>query len=374
MNKGNNLKQQVDNIVDNSEVFYRIEDTIEGYKVHMYNYRLASDKDFTTPLHNELRGLTFVQQDDGTWKEFFALHKFFNLNQCPGYMLEDIKDKTVTSVIEKLDGSLVTFVKFPNNKIRAKTKMAFDSPQAKLAQEIFDNNIDLQQLVYILLNNFDTPIFELTSPFNQVVVQYNKTDLSLLQIRDENLEYKNKEVVAAFAKYARIPYAKSFKYSMSELLEMKKTLTDDVEGWVITLNDGQMLKVKTDHYLSRHGLISELRENDIVSLVIKDEIDDVLSQLLDSSEKKQFILDIMEKVQHDYDKQLKSIVELMSIRDTMNKRDFALKYVNCSGFSVAISAKSLEDAEKRLKDKILKKSYRLTEARQYLASINTDKY
>ena len=63
---------------------------------------------------------------------------------------------------------------------------------------------------------------------------------------------------------------------LETLLELKETV-EDVEGWVVTLDDGQMLKIKTKWYLDRHHLISEIRENDIIASIINEEIDDIIT-------------------------------------------------------------------------------------------------
>lgn len=166
-------------IVEKSEAFYVVETVVEGYKVEMYNYRLATYDDFKDNDAWEMRGLTFVYNPEfDKWERHIALNKFFNVNQVPDWQYDDLKDKTVVNVQDKLDGSLISFVRFPNGVWRAKSKMSFISEQAKMAQNIFDKNRNVRDLVEVLDGGYC--FFELTSPFNQIVVSYEETLLSLL--------------------------------------------------------------------------------------------------------------------------------------------------------------------------------------------------
>jgi hypothetical protein len=43
-----------------SSPFYEIKLILDGYKISLFNYRLASSSDFTKSKSKEMRGLTFV--------------------------------------------------------------------------------------------------------------------------------------------------------------------------------------------------------------------------------------------------------------------------------------------------------------------------
>ncbi len=74
-------RERCQEIVKNSEAFYCMEKVVEGQKVELYDYRLVSISDFVDNDAFELRGLTFVQTDNGTWERNILLNKFFNVNQ-----------------------------------------------------------------------------------------------------------------------------------------------------------------------------------------------------------------------------------------------------------------------------------------------------
>ena len=374
-------------IVNNSEAFYIVETEEEGYSVRLLNYRLASISDYVNNNAFELRGLCYIKDDKGTWHRNILMNKFFNLNETKldrySWMLEDVQDKKIQRIQEKLDGSVISFCRFPNSNIRAKSKMSFNSEQAIMAQGIFDSNINYQNfIVYCLEIEKLVPIFELISPQNQVVLSYNNTELKLLQIRDSFTgRYLTKEEMFERASNFDIPLAEDYESSgymtFEELLEKQKTL-ENIEGWVVTLEDGQMLKIKTEWYHAMHGLTTNnTRENLLVQTILEDRIDDVIS-LIPDGEKKEFMIATVEKVQHKFNH---LVVEYKDLRGQYfnkfqeDRKEFAKNYSKHELFGYVMkglgtSFREVEQiAEKHVKDYISNKTKKLGDAREFLASI-----
>ena len=88
-------KEECDLIVARNEAFLRADRVVMGYNVAIYDYRLASLGDFVNDEAFELRGLTFVEQPDGTWERNILLQKFFNINQTEGWREDDVKHKKI---------------------------------------------------------------------------------------------------------------------------------------------------------------------------------------------------------------------------------------------------------------------------------------
>lgn len=110
-----------------------------------------------------------------------------------GWMYEDVKDKKILSVVDKCDGSIISFIKFSNNKVRAKSKMSFISDQAVIAQKVYENNKNLQKFIQETIDLGKTPIFELVGYSNYIVLNYTvESELILLQVRDNKTgNYEN---------------------------------------------------------------------------------------------------------------------------------------------------------------------------------------
>jgi len=311
-------------IVKNSEVFYMKEEFFMNKKIHIFSYRLSTYNDFKIK----------------NWDRFIALNKFFNINENEDWLLEKFNKKKITKIEEKIDGSMISFVLI-NEKIYAKTKLTFISSQAIAAQKIIDNDINLFSFIYGLIKSDLMPIFEYISPFNQIVLEYEKTELILLQVRcNVSGEYLNLKDLNTYD----IKIKKSFEnYSLNDLMKLKES-KKEIEGYVITFKDGSMAKVKTDWYMELHHIIGDdiMVENIIIRNILEEKIDDVLSQLSLVSEKRKFILVYFK----EYD-------------NKKNINDFVKKYNKTELFRIIMKKVRRYDeinVEERLKEQILKET------------------
>lgn len=369
-------KEQCDIIVENNKAFYRKDHVIQGYNVVVYNYRLASISDFENPVPDsglkayEMRGLTFIQQEDGSWERFLALSKFFNYGETIGWMPQDLENKQITSIHEKLDGSLIHFISLPNGEFVAKTKQVFDSPQAIAANRMIKENEDLHTFVWKAdIENF-MPIFEYTAPDNQIVLPYQKEELRVIQLRNSLTgEY--------------IPYhgvCSSFNVPCAEKINLIRTVSDLVyyqsvtkgqEGWIANM-EGKLVKFKTDWYFQQHKAKDSLLRNDssLLELVLSENFDDAISIMDDSfSELKETLNRKANYIRHWFNEQLiwvengvtgynELYKNIYSFRDGYKefKKEFIQQYKTHPWFHVIIQvAEKGKDADKVLREAILKK-------------------
>lgn len=359
-------------IIKDSDIFYCTETEVQGYKVEMYSYMLASAKNFTTPYHYEMRGITFIQDKDGLWERFPALSKFFNINQNPGWMLDDVKDKKITNVQDKMDGSLITFVELPNGDIVAKSKMSFVSEQAIMANELIKDNLYMRRFLTWCFANSYTPIFELTSPKNQIVVLYDSTELTLLQVRDSDGRYFNAYQLNKICSEKMIPVATQYDYTLDELMKMKET-EEGYEGFVVTFSDGQMAKIKLDSYLALHGVVTELREDKIIELTVDEALDDVLE--ICTGERRVFVENVAEITTTKFNalvNEFKMLRWKYFNEHNENRKEFALEYKDRPLFgwvmrTINTSFTEVNDTAKNaVKEYIKKQCNTLTGAKEFL--------
>jgi hypothetical protein len=128
-------------------IFFEKKYVIDNYKISCFNYRLADLNHFMNPIKDnininafELRGITFIFNEDGSlYKRYLLLDKFFNLNQTEISLYDKVKDLEIESIYVKEDGSLITFIKLPNDRIVCKSKMSFDSTQAIHSMELLSS-------------------------------------------------------------------------------------------------------------------------------------------------------------------------------------------------------------------------------------------
>lgn len=311
--------------------FYESINFIDGFKISVFNYRLATYNDFlSTNFSKELRGLTYVFNLDGTiYNKYLLLEKFFNLNQVPDTMYSEVKDFKIKSIYNKEDGSIASFIKLPNGKIIGKSKMGFDNDQSIQINKIYKTNKSVKRFVDKVLSLNYIPIFEYVAPSNKIVLRYAKEDLILLRLRDnvtgELLDLNDYLDVIGDVRMA----PSETGYTLDELIEMA-SYTEDKEGWIIEFTNGVLMKIKTDWYFKRHGILTEdiYRENIIINYILTDEIDDVVAQIPeDEVEAHARIEKIISIVKRALSKKVEEIKRSYEFYLTVGSRkDYAINY------------------------------------------------
>jgi len=345
----------------NNDVFYESKFIIDGYDISIFNYRIATYQDFLENQAFELRGLTFVFNNDGSvFKRFLLMEKFFNLNENESTSIDLVKNKKIKSVFLKEDGSIINFIQLPNGRILAKSKMSFESDQAVYVQSLLDSNTHLYEFVQDCINKDLTPIFEYVGPNNRVVLKYDKSDLILLRVRNNATgEYLNLDDFD-FKKPSR------FRFSLRDLISLKSELVG-IEGWIVEFNDNQKIKIKTDWYLSLHRILTDYtnREDYLIDLTLDEKIDDILSVLDQGSESRIFVEKVQKITQKKYF-EISNQIDLLVKDWNGDNKEFALKNKNHPYFRITIKHLSGHSKDDLIKEFIKKKTYRLNEARTWV--------
>ena len=357
-------------------VFYETERFIDGYKVSTFNYRLAQFTDFIKPLTGrknadakELRGLCFVFNKDGSlYKRFLMLKKFWNVNQVTETLYENIKDLTIKSIYTKEDGSLISFIKFPNGRVIPKTKMGFDNDQTKETQKIYDTDENIQNFVKWCLDNDMVSMWEYVSWQNKIVLNYNEPELILLKVRNNTTgEYIDIEDF----RDRGIKIVEGEKVDNLDDL-MKKAETDkDKEGWVIQFDNDYLVKQKTAWYFLKHRMLDNLsQENIIIEMILNETIDDVLSQLDEErdSEQIEWVENIENKIKTFINKKQEDVEKLLK-KYNKDIREFAIKNNKDINFGIAIQVIRGGDLYDSIKNYIKKQTHKLEKARIFLRNI-----
>jgi T4 RnlA family RNA ligase len=347
------------------DTFYESKYEVEGYPVSVFNYRLAQYKDFDMPIPSkpelkgfEMRGLTFVFNKDGSlYNRYVLLEKFFNLNQVPNSMYSIVKDYKIRYVNNKEDGSIATFVKLPNGKILGKSKMGFDNDQANGINKIYKNNSDVKSFVDWSLNNDIVPIFEYVAPHNRIVLRYSEEELILLRLRD-NKTGKHIDIKEHLDKIGSIKIAPfEDDNTLDDLIEKSKTEVDK-EGWIVQFDNDHMLKIKTDWYFQRHGLLTNdiYREHIIIGYILDDLIDDVISQIPEDEKESHMrinkIISIVKSTLRDKVDEI-NLAYKEYVESGLSKKEYALKNKTNPNFPFVMNLDKAEQLKKMSKEEIL---------------------
>jgi T4 RnlA family RNA ligase len=270
-------------------------------KIHSFGYLYCNESDFSEnyEIKKEIRGLTFVEYPDGEVKRFLSLHKFFNFPIYDTDIISKYKEVGIKSTSIKLDGSLIIPFNI-YNKILFKTKMGHNNEVVDKLYAVI-NNVRLKQLenfVKELYNSFHykyQPLFEFISPENKVVVNYEESDLKLIQIRDnnngdyltkENEDYpKIKKILDKYNIIFNVENNDVYIQTLNDLLfNMNNLYKDNFEGFVVRFNDDSFYKFKTDWYIKHHKIKSKFDnpssfKDSVLKLIILKEDDDFISSL-----------------------------------------------------------------------------------------------
>jgi T4 RnlA family RNA ligase len=360
--------------------FYEAKFVLDGYNVSVFNYRLADYKDFNENDAFEIRGLVYVFDHDGSYKTYRLLHKFFNLNQVDETQYSNVKNRKVKSVYSKEDGSVGSFIKLPNGKVIAKSKMSFESDQALGMMSIYQSNQEIKEFVNWSLDNDLVAVFEYVAPHNRIVLRYTNEELILLRLRDNSTgEYLDLDNYKD--KIGDIKTAVKYDYTLDELVDMCKYV-EDMEGWVVDL-DGLFVKMKTAWYFSLHGLLTNdlYRENKLIGYILDEQIDDVISQIPEDDKEsntrvenivsvvKQAVADKSVDILKSYDLFLEGGVGKDwegEFRLQLMRKTFAINYRKDPNFGYVMSLSKGADVYDLAKDWVSGQTKKLKIAREFL--------
>lgn len=276
----------------------------------------------------ECRGLVFDK--DGVLIAR-RLHKFFNVNEREETSTEFVDLSQPHVILEKLDGSMITPIPF-GWKYRLGTKMGITD--VSMNAEVFvATRPNYDEFIHLCLDRNHTPIFEWCSRRNRIVIDYPEDRLVLIGVRHNNTgEYYSYKQLVNYAEDYSIDCVRCYPgtvYTMQQLINNTRYV-EGKEGWVVRFDDGHMVKIKGDWYVSIHKAKDVLtQEKNIIELIINEKIDDFLPLLLEEDRKrvKAFNDRIWDEIEKTKDKLNDSFKMLWNHCGGDRKR-FAVTYAN----------------------------------------------
>ena len=234
-------------------------------KLILFKYNQL-ESDFHEKIVCESRGIIL---EEGTWKVVrLAFYKFFNVGEeCASPI-----DWESSIASEKIDGSLMSAF-FYDGKWRLATNGTIDAFSTEMPVDLFPSKQPTFGEVFNTLLPLDAferygldknmcYTFELTSPFNQVVIRFKTASLHLLSVRDlskdgypelENpQDAVNKDMITEYD----IHIPKTYKlHSLEDYKELVSSMGDEndvKEGIVVRDKYFNRVKLKTLKYLELH--------------------------------------------------------------------------------------------------------------------------
>lgn len=231
-------------------------------KLVLFKYNQINS-DFNEEICCEARGLIL---EEGTWKVVrMAFKKFFNIGESFAAQLD--WDTAVAS--EKIDGSIIS-VFFYDGKWRIATNSTIDAFKAEISGigpyktfgDLFESVCPMSTFVHFDKNKCIT--FELVSPYTKVVIDYPKTKVYVLSVRDMStlVEYSIDHLqIWADANAFATPQV----YRLNNQADYRKLVEDMPEGHegiVVRDANNNRVKIKTLLYFQMH----RARNNGVLTL------------------------------------------------------------------------------------------------------------
>lgn len=211
------------------------------------------------------------------------LKKFWNLDENKHYPTKNF------SIQEKMDGSLILGFFYECDYIIC-SRGSFTSEQSKWATEMFEEKYrgtllsdkDIYEITYKFSGYDYTYVFELIKNENRIVCQYDFEDLILLTVivttTGEELNYNQ---VCKIAEILNCPVVKQYD-GITDYSDIKKTIKDNNEGFVIKFSNGDMCKIKGEEYCRLHKILTNISNRSIWEYLSENKpLDDIIEKVPD---------------------------------------------------------------------------------------------
>jgi hypothetical protein len=272
----------------------------------------------------------------------YPFNRFFNYGQEAASKI-DFKNVNNLKFFEKLDGTCIIFYfDYVSKKWCVATRsvseadIKIDGHEKNTFTSLFQSAIfSVTGLFYedwlnfAHLNEKNTYIFELTSPFNRIVVDYKDFGIHLLGARNnETLLEINPEEITGL----QIPVCPSYKLNnLNEMLQFVASRNAlEHEGIVVCDNEFRRIKIKNPEYMAYNRIkdVAASSPRAILQIVLAGKLDDFTTVLpihiLELGNKYQTGLSkIIKKFNHDYKTISDEVASLGVMSDKVTQKQFA---------------------------------------------------
>lgn len=309
---------------------------IGNIKIDTYTYILSDYDDFKTNNSFFMRGFGVINDTQMS----FGLSKFFNLNENEDWMLSDDTDVSDAGIYEKFDGTLIIPFEV-DGEIYFRTKMDTNNLFTDLANKILEKNPDLKTFILDNIARGKTPLFELISPLNRIVVEYKNTELKHICFVDN----ENGNVYPTF---------NNISNTFNTILDIKNELKnkENFEGYIL-YKKNKIYKIKSPLYVDMHRAISEVMNyKSCFNLILDEKIDDIKSLINDEA------IDFIKNMETSIITKINHLFKIISNADrSLGRKDFVEKYrenIDNIGFAVLMQYYDgkIDDVVAALKNKM----------------------
>jgi T4 RnlA family RNA ligase len=291
------------------------------------------------------------------------MEKFFNLNEND--FTKDIRPENIARVMEKVDGSLIsTFTIDMKPHVWMKSKSTVVSDQALLAtNKAYAMGADFVGELLKAERDGYTVNLEYTGPGNRIVLPYQEEKLTVLNIRHRDtgaympIAQIKSEYKALWNNFVFGVCSDNMSDYQSQVMlnaECIKAL-EGIEGYIWVMNDGQMVKLKSDWYVCKHkAKDGALNFKYCLEAVLDEKSDDMRAALYDDPIALE-LLNNVEVVVRNYVSTLVDKVEKFHNENKqLSRKDYAIKGQGELGEAFGLAMLAYQGRELSIRAHVLK--------------------
>ena len=285
--------------------FGKYEEVVDDQTIVSFKYSIASGRFFarrrsrqtpdasgsgacksTYQIGMNMRGIVF----DHETKKLLALPfpKFFNVGESASGVetLDDVDWERVDAAVEKVDGSLISFVRV-GSRVYPKTMRSLSNEVVCAVQAYLDEQPEIVSFAGDMIDSGWSPLFEFVSPQRRIVVAYPEPALYFLGARNmetgvlvlSKKELDNGMEVPAVVKEPvriapeRLAVASYLELPNVEGVVLRVAADDDTGGCA------KLLKVKSASYVALHKGMCIESPGGIAKALVAGILDDRLAAL-----------------------------------------------------------------------------------------------
>ncbi len=312
-------------LVQSNEAFYHQDFNLDESVYRIFNYRLASYTDFLQPGALECRGIMFEIDTNENPIRLASrpMQKFFNMYENPITMDVDLND--IDSISTKADGSLISTYIHADD-VRLKSKGSLFSDQAIESEKWLNNNARLKTALRAITMDGYTVNLEWVSPFNRIVLGYERPQLIVLNVRHR--------VTGQYLPIGPDHYLYQFMdppvdlcgKSPIQFVHDIPDMMDDIEGFVVKMKTGLWMKIKTKKYLSLHHCKDSVNNpRRLFEVILNEGIDDVRSMFHTDKVLINQIDNMQTTVDHLYNHLVNEVETFYDHNKHLERKEYAIK-------------------------------------------------
>jgi T4 RnlA family RNA ligase len=286
-------------------MFYYVDHKFGDKTYRVFSYHFATYTEWQQPDALECRGIMFEVNALGEPVRVASrpMEKFFNVNENP--FTQNLDFRRVKSWSNKMDGSLIsTFLHEGQLHLKSKTSIRSDQVVEASAWLSRPENRPFKSMLQWITQTGFTVNMEWTSPTNRIVVGYDKSNLTVLNIRhNESGQYFEKGEAAKHFGLGILDHWCAEETVPEYLLENHQAVLNyvgsmvGVEGFVLTFHGGLRAKLKTEWYCRLHRTKETVSSSKrLYEALVSGQYDDLMSLWHEDETMKNRILDMHSKI------------------------------------------------------------------------------